>query len=394
MTYLPQHDFDYVVNPYLSTQTVITEQANPGKQPKRIGIVPAMALALAAAVGAGTITGIATSEKYSSQAGEQNLVQTLQAPVGQQAAASQPGSVQEVAAKVLPAVVSIAVISNQGASEGSGSILTPDGYILTNNHVVNSAQGNEEALIRVNLHDGRRFKAIFIAGDPTTDVAVIKLLDAQDLPTMTFGDSNAVAVGQEVVAVGSPLGLQATVTSGIISALNRPVQARGEAGGQDALLDAIQTDAAINPGNSGGPLVDMQGNQIGINSMIASLPNGGNTAGSIGLGFAIPANFAKRVAQQLIETGQAHQPRLGVHLAPRAKVFGALVSEVLPDSPAAAAGLQAGDVIIGLNDRQIDSSNALVAAVRSSDFGQEVTLKVVDENDENYHEVVVRLSNE
>ncbi|MCS4536393.1 S1C family serine protease [Corynebacterium sp. HS2168-gen11] len=394
MTYLPQHDFDYVVNPYLSTQTIIAEQAHPAKQPKRIGIMPAMALAVAAAIGAGTITGIATSEKYSSQAGEHNLVQTLNAPVGQQAAATQPGSVQDVAAKVLPAVVSIAVISNQGASEGSGSILTSDGYILTNNHVVNSGQGNEDALIRVNLHDGRRFKATFVAGDPTTDVAVIKLLDAQDLPTMTFGDSNAVAVGQEVVAVGSPLGLQATVTSGIISALNRPVQARGEAGGQDALLDAIQTDAAINPGNSGGPLVDMQGNQIGINSMIASLPNGGNTAGSIGLGFAIPANFAKRVAQQLIETGHASQPRLGVQLAPRAKVFGALVSEVLPDSPAAAAGLQAGDVIIGLNDRQIDSSNALIAAVRSSDFGQEVTLKVVDERDENYHEVVVRLSNE
>ncbi|MDO4761828.1 MAG: trypsin-like peptidase domain-containing protein [Corynebacterium sp.] len=369
-------------------------QAEEQPRKRSIGLVPAMALMLVAAIGSGTVTGLVVNQHSTDTASKSSVLDHLNAPVNQGTAPQAvAGGVQEVAARVLPAVVSIKVISLDGVSEGSGSIISSDGYVLTNNHVVEMASGIDSA-ITVSLNDGRRYTADFIAGDPNTDVAVVKMRDAVDLPVMNFGDSSQLAVGQEVVAIGSPLGLSATVTSGIVSALNRPVRARGNDVGQSSLIDAIQTDAAINPGNSGGPLVDMNGNQIGVNSMIASLNTVNESAGSIGLGFAIPANFAKRVAQQLIERGEAKQPMIGIQLASNAKVTGALVADVTPGGPGDDAGLKPGDVIVALGNRLIDSADALIAGVRSSDFGQEITLKVTNQRGENEREVVVTLTNE
>nr|WP_040353832.1 trypsin-like peptidase domain-containing protein [Corynebacterium caspium] len=292
---------------------------------------------------------------------------------GMPASAAPAGSVQQVAAAVLPKVISIEVATIQGVASGSGSIISSDGLVLTNNHVVAGANNNN-ARILVTLNDGSTHTADFIASDPATDIAVIKIQNVSQLPVMEFADSSQLHVGQPVVAVGSPLGLSATVTTGIVSALNRPVRA-ADGGGESSLIDAVQTDAAINPGNSGGPLVDMNGNLVGMNSVIASLSRGGDTAGSIGLGFAIPANFAKRVAHQLATKGRATQPMLGIRVtAPRTE-RGALVAGIEPGGAADHAGLITGDVIIRLNERLIDSPDALIAAVRSQEFGDTVTLQ-------------------
>jgi putative serine protease PepD len=286
--------------------------------------------------------------------------------------------------------VSIQVANRTSAGEGSGSIISSDGYVLTNHHVVSG--GGNNAFIQVTLNDGRTLTADYVASDAATDIAVVKIRDASDLPVVQFGDSDELSVGQEVVAIGSPLGLSSTVTYGIVSALNRPVRA-SDGGGESSLIDAIQTDAAINPGNSGGPLVDMDGNIIGMNSVIASLSSGGE-AGSIGLGFAIPANFAKRVADQLISTGGAAHPMLGVQVAARQDVKGALIASVEPDSPAQQAGLTPGDVVTRVDNRAIDNSDALVAAIRSQNFGQTVTLEVQQQDTGQSRQVEVTLTAE
>ena len=303
------------------------------------------------------------------------------------------GSVEKVADSVLPAVVSIEVATSKGGAEGSGSIISADGKVLTNHHVVAEAAG-AGAQMRVTLNDGTKYPAKFIASDVNTDIAVIQIEGVKDLPTIQFGDSNDLAVGQSVVAIGSPLGLSATVTTGIVSALNRPVRA-AQGGGESSLMDGIQTDAAINPGNSGGPLVDMNGHLIGMNSVIASLSQGDSgEAGSIGLGFAIPSNFARRVADQLINEGEARQPMMGVEVDIRAQTGGALVSNVQPGSPADKGGLKAGDIVTRINDRPIESSDALVAATRSFDFGETVTLEVHSKDSEESRTVEVTLSSE
>ena len=285
----------------------------------------------------------------------------------------------------------------RGSAEGSGSIISADGYVLTNHHVIAGAD-TPGSKVQVTLNDGSRRSAQFVASDVNTDVGVLKIDDANDLPVMQFGNSDELRVGQEVVAVGSPLGLSATVTSGIVSALNRPVRA-SQGGGESSLMDGIQTDAAINPGNSGGPLVDRSGNLIGMNSAIASLSAGGmgqgGQGGSIGLGFAIPSNFAKRVAEQLIETGEATQPMLGVRVSVMQGFGGgAVVAGVEPGSPGETAGLKPGDVITRLNDRPIDSADALIAATRSKAFGETVTLQVQREGESQPIPVEVTLSSE
>ncbi|MFD6137669.1 S1C family serine protease, partial [Isoptericola sp. NPDC060257] len=234
---------------------------------------------------------------------------------GASAGADRPdGSVAALAADVLPSVVSIQVQGASGASSGSGFVLREDGYILTNNHVVAPAAASGGSAVVV-FADGRKRDAEVVGRTADYDLAVVKV-DADGLEPLVLGDSDAVVVGDPVLAVGAPLGLDSTVTTGIVSALHRPVQAGDETGGgaATAFIDAIQTDAAINPGNSGGPLIDSSGEVVGINSAIAQPPGAMSATGSIGLGFAIPASQARHTAEQLIESGHATYPVIGALL--------------------------------------------------------------------------------
>jgi putative serine protease PepD len=261
------------------------------------------------------------------------------------------------------------------AGEGSGIVLSADGLILTNNHVVDPAVNGGD--VTAVLQDGRSVPVQIVGRAPSFDLAVVRAQGVTGLAPVQLGSSSNVRVGQEVVAIGSPLGLSGTVTSGIISALDRPVRAGGEGSDQSTVLDAIQTDAAINPGNSGGPLVDMQGRVIGINSAIASLGFGGGQAGSIGLGFAIPIDQARRIANELIHNGQATQALLGVMVpASRPEDNAAVVQQVTPGGAAANAGIQPGEKITKVDNRLIDSGDALIAAIRSHPPGSQATLTV------------------
>lgn len=371
----------------------------PPKQKKGLGAGAAIALALATSLVGGAAAGYTAGTVASSDNSQQTTIgagdteNALEAPVNSQKEPAPEGSVEQVASAVLPAVVSIELTDGSRVlSEGSGSIITADGKVLTNHHVVAEA-GTGRAQLAVTLNDGTKHPATFIASDVNTDVAVIQIEGVNDLPVIQFGDSDNLAVGQSVVAVGSPLGLSATVTTGIVSALNRPVRA-AQGGGESSLMDGIQTDAAINPGNSGGPLVDMNGHLIGMNSVIASLSQSSGEGGSIGLGFAIPSNFARRVAEQLINEGEARQPMMGVQVDIRQVTDGALISAVQPGSPADQAGLKEGDVVVRINDRPIESSDALVAATRSFDFGETVHLQVRSVGSDETRTVDVTLSSE
>lgn len=371
--------------------TYVGAQPNPPEK-KKVGLGTALAMFLVGAVAAGSITGLALGAKDNNDTSTVNQVLQNEPVANSTGEEPAEGSVEATAAKVLPAVVSIEALGLTSAAEGSGSIISPDGYVLTNHHVVAGAERGGQ--LRVSMNDGSKHEAEFISSDANTDVAIIKIKDVNDLPFLQFGDSDAVAVGQEVVAVGSPLGLNATVTSGIVSAKNRPVRASQE-GGESSLIDAIQTDAAVNPGNSGGPLVDINGNLIGMNSMIASLSSSGSSeAGSIGLGFAIPSNFAKRMADQLINKGEVKHPTLGVKVDARDSGDGARIVEVEPGSPAEEAGLKAGDLVTRVNDRRIENSDSLIAAARSQDFGAKVTLEVSNEEGKDPRQVEVTLSGE
>jgi putative serine protease PepD len=326
------------------------------------------------------------------------------------------GTVEQVAAKVVPSVVMLETDLGRQSEEGSGIILSSDGLILTNNHVVATAAnpghpapprdrehsgpsepdpgGPQEPDPRapdsdhsaktpkttVTFSDGRTAEFTVVGADPTTDIAVVRVQGVSGLTPISLGSSSNLRVGQPVMAVGSPLGLEGTVTTGIVSALNRPVSTTGETGNQNTVLDAIQTDAAINPGNSGGALVNMSGQLVGVNSAIATL--GGDSpdaqSGSIGLGFAIPVDQAKRIADELIKTGTASHASLGVQVTNDKGTPGAKVVEVVPNGAAAAAGLPSGVVVTKVDDRTVNSADALVAAVRSKAPGEKVTLTFKD----------------
>jgi putative serine protease PepD len=303
------------------------------------------------------------------------------------------------AAAVAPSVVSITVSAGSSGAQGSGVIIDDKGHVLTNNHVV--AGLGQGANITVTLNNGRTYRANVAGTDPATDLAVITIQSPpNDLKPIAFGNSDSLKVGDPVMAIGYPLGLAGTVTTGIVSALNRPVTTQAEEqqtpdnpfglpnpdqGGSDAqvvVTNAIQTSAAINPGNSGGALVNASGQLVGINSSIASLGQGGQS-GSIGIGFAIPVNEAKAIATQLIDKGTAQHAFLGVSLKDgvaadgSSRRAGAQVTDVVASSPAARAGLKAGDVVIAVGDDQIDSSLALVANVHMHQVGDKVTLTVL-----------------
>ncbi|MEU6754601.1 trypsin-like peptidase domain-containing protein, partial [Spirillospora sp. NPDC046719] len=292
-----------------------------------------------------------------------------------------PDSVAGVAQRVLPSVVMIRVESSQGEVGGTGFIVN-GGYIVTNNHVVSEAR--QGAQMQVIFNDKKTLPATVKGSDPSSDVAVVKVEGQHSLPALQLGDSTRLAVGDPVIAIGSPLGLQGSVTTGIVSSLNRAVPTQGEGGGDASYLNAIQTDAAINPGNSGGPLVDAKGRVIGINTAIATLGGqslgGGGQSGSIGLGFAIPINQGKRVAEEIIRTGQVKMAKLGVLPDPQYQQGGARILQqpsqgqdpVTKGGPADKAGLKPGDVITKVDDQPIEDATDLIAQIRSRAPGDRI----------------------
>ena len=320
-----------------------------------------------------------------------------------------------IATKVLPSVVTIEATSSNGGGTGSGVVLTSDGYVVTNTHVVTLDGATSDAKVRVTTADGRVYDAEVVGTDPTYDLAVIKLVGAEDLTPIEFADSSALNVGDQTVAVGAPLGLSNTVTTGIVSALNRSIQISssappkadesapnsegqgtegpfyfdfGQGGRQSAgptqsiSIAVIQTDAAINPGNSGGALVDSDGRLIGINVAIASAGGSSGQAGSIGVGFSIPSNVVDRVTQEIIETGSATHGLLGASVQDAAMIqdstiTGAYVAEVTGGGAAQRGGLQAGDIVTGFNGVPISDATDLTAQVRAAAAGSDATVTFV-----------------
>jgi len=293
-------------------------------------------------------------------------------PAAPPAAASPPVAGVDYAGiveRVSPTVVSIEVVGQSEEGSGSGFVIRPNGYILTNSHVVAVADPGGEITVRTSA--GEELPARLVGRSASYDLAVVKV-EATGLPVATLGDSTQVRVGDAAIAFGSPLGLTGTVTTGIISALNRPVTA-GAGGDEASFVSALQTDAAINPGNSGGPLVDSEGRVVGVNSAIATL---GQTVGNIGLGFAIPITIAERIAEELIATGKASTPVIGISVDQTYDGPGARIEEVFPDSPSATAGLRAGEVIMTLDGRPVNGSVELIVAIRENAPGDTVTLEV------------------
>jgi putative serine protease PepD len=344
-----------------------------GKSSSRFGEV-SFVLALILAIMAGLIGGI-VGEMMGSKSRSVSFL------TSHTVVERSPDSVAGVAARISPSVVSIQVQSDAGSDEGSGFFISNDGYILTNNHVIDTAATNGGS-ISVVLSTGRTYVAKIIGRDTAYDLAVLKI-NVTDAPAMHLGNSDLVAVGDPVIAVGSPLGLSGTVTLGIISAKNRAVTAGGNGAVESSYINALQTDAAINPGNSGGPLVNMAGDVIGVNSAIASLgansPFSSGQAGSIGLGFAIPINQAKKTANQLIKTGHSSYPIMGIALD-SSFTQGAKVAEgssgVRAGGPAARAGIRPGDIILKIDNVMVANSQEAIIAVRSHNIGDQITVLI------------------
>ena len=302
-------------------------------------------------------------------------------PVSQTEAPAPEGSVEAVAQEVLPSVVKIDVAGAQGTGSGSGIVLTADGTILTNNHVVEGAL--DGGTIRVAFDDGTSADAEILGTDPLTDTAVIQAAGVSDRTPATIGKSANLGVGEGVVAIGSPFGLDATVTSGIVSALDRPVNVGSDDAGNSTTYPAIQTDAAINPGNSGGPLVDMTGAVVGINSSIrtaASQLGSSQQSGSIGLGFAIPIDEVMPIVDQMAKGETPTHARLGIRISD--DEAGARIEDVTTGSTAEDVGIEPGDVITSIDERRITGADSLVATIRSYRPGDEVTVTWLRDGEE------------
>lgn len=283
-------------------------------------------------------------------------------------------SVTTIADEELPSVVTILVTGPSGSGTGSGEVIDNSGHVLTNNHVISAAASGGR--IDVVFSDGSSQTARLVGRDSQTDLAVLQVPETQGLRAITFGSSEAVRVGQPVVALGAPLGLSSTVTSGIVSARDRSVNVPGDDGGTALLVAAIQTDAAINPGNSGGALVDCAGKLIGVPTAGATVPNpnGGSSAGSIGLGFAIPSDFAHSIAEELIAHGSVTHGFLGLSVDTASSGTGLYVVAVTPAGPAAAAGLQVGDVITEIAGEPVSSAEQLLELTLTHKPGDTVTI--------------------
>jgi putative serine protease PepD len=287
-------------------------------------------------------------------------------------------SIAAVSAKVLPSTVQIVAEYDgkpQGAT-GSGFVFDKQGHVITNNHVVAEAAG-DDGPIDVIDHDGRHMKATVVGRSSVYDVAVLRVKGAESLPPIAIGSADQMHVGETVVAFGSPLGLSATVTSGIISAVNRPVTTSGD-GGDSSYINAVQTDAAINPGNSGGPLVNLQGQVIGVNSAIASLGSSvsSDEGGNIGVGFAIPIEQVETTTDQILRTGEAQYPVIGANVRGTEELTGARVESITSGSPASRTDLKVGDLIVKVDGKPVTGSIDVVVAVRAHVPGEKVTLTV------------------
>jgi putative serine protease PepD len=389
--------------------------------PRRIGVGALVAVAAAAAlVGGASGAGIAAwavasnVSSDSAEAGEPQTI-TVNSP-------DDVNVVNAVVAKAGPSVVTIAVSSQSAAGTGSGVILSKDGYVLTNNHVVTLDGASSNGTIEVTTADGHIYQAEVVGTDPIVDLAVIKLVDARGLTPIEFGDVDALDVGDRAVVIGAPLGLSNTVTDGIVSVLDRSIQIASSAvpddgtdgseenGGQGPFnfdipgqqsapasgtisIPVIQTDAAINPGNSGGALVDDSGRLIGIVVAIASAGGTSTTSGSIGVGFAIPADLAQRVATELIDSGTATHGLLGATVRDASSadgsVVGAVIDSVTDGGAGAAVGLRKGDVVTSFGGAPISGSVDLTAQVRRHPAGDEAELVYVRGGEE--HTVTVTL---
>ncbi|MGC5018689.1 S1C family serine protease [Micromonospora sp. DT47] len=368
-------------DPYAPAAVVIPTAPAPGTAPEPVSDPDApgrptlrqlLLVPLIIALLAGTLGG-ALGYAFAVRGGAGAGVALGARPEAPALAQRRPESLAGVAEKVLPSVVTVRVASLGGTSEGSGFIVSADGHVITNDHVVAGGIGKASVV----FNDGSIAPATVVGQDPESDIAVIKV-KRSGLRPVEFGDSDALAVGDPVLAIGSPLSLANTVTAGIVSALDRTMQA-GEPGGPVRYYAAIQTDAAVNHGNSGGPLVDSAGRVIGVNSTIKSLVAEGHEAGNIGLAFAIPINQAKRVTQDIIGTGKARRTVIGAQVggtgSATAAGSGVRLAAVEPSGPAAGAGLRAGDVILKLNGRPMTEPADLIALVRKFAPGSVVTVE-------------------
>ena len=339
-------------------------------------VAGALAMTMVAALFGGMVGAYLVSR------GEGGSVALPPAPAGSTSRPS--GSIAAVAARILPSVVTIRVKGADAAGTGSGFVMRSDGYILTNNHVIEGA--GTKGTITVLFPDGKSSDATIVGRDESYDLAVIRV-SRRTLPALVLGSSSAVVVGDPVFAVGAPLGLDSTVTSGIVSALNRPVTAGGAGASSASFINAIQTDAAINPGNSGGPLLDMAGRVIGVNSAIARVAGAQSTdgqSGNIGVGFAIPSDQVRKTAEQLIANGKATHPVIGILIDTSYKGEGVKIADkpqkgsspVAKGGPADKAGLRPGEVILRFDGRPVTDADEFVVAVRAKSVGQVVELTV------------------
>ena len=342
-----------------------------------LGITTAGGIATAAGVFSTSVVNACVDKKTQAiYAAVNNTCPANRTGVTLGALSSVAGSLNSIVNKVSPSVVTINVTTPTGGGSGSGSIFKTSStfsYVVTNNHVIEDAVGGA-GVITVGLNNGDQLTATIVGRDPNYDLAVLRITKS-NLPTIELGDSSQLKIGDQVIAFGSPLGLDRTVTSGIVSSLNRPVVTGDGVNSSESYVDAIQTDASINPGNSGGPLTDSLGRMIGINTAVATLGSASGQSGSIGLGFAIPMNQALRVMNEIIDTGKATRPVLGVFFD---RSFtpgkGAKISSLSPNEAAQKAGIPVGAIITSINGVRITDQVSAIVRIRSFAPGDKVTI--------------------
>ena len=342
-----------------------------------LGITTAGGIATAAGVFSTSVVNACVDKKTQAiYAAVNNTCPANRTGVTLGALSSVAGSLNSIVNKVSPSVVTINVTTPTGGGSGSGSIFKTSStfsYVVTNNHVIEDAVGGA-GVITVGLNNGDQLTATIVGRDPNYDLAVLRITKS-NVPTIELGDSSQLKIGDQVIAFGSPLGLDRTVTSGIVSSLNRPVVTGDGVNSSESYVDAIQTDASINPGNSGGPLTDSLGRMIGINTAVATLGSTTGQSGSIGLGFAIPMNQALRVMNEIIDTGKATRPVLGVFFD---RSFtpgkGAKISSLSPNEAAQKAGIPVGAIITSINGVRITDQVSAIVRIRSFAPGDKVTI--------------------